>query len=103
MNKDRKYSKYTQSVQSRNKKSKSGQFTPFDLVQDPVHRRTVSSSFNATSRDAWQKAHASRTNPPEVGKYKPKTTAVWAKSKATQIIETPPNYGEERKMAKNLQ
>ena len=102
MGKEKKYSKYTQSIQSRNKKSKSGQFTPFDLVADTLHRRTVSSSFNATSRDAWQKAHASRTNPPEVGKYKPKTSAVWADSKKTVIRETPPNYGQKRKLMQNL-
>ena len=43
-----------------------------DLLKDKNTRRKVTSSFNATSRDAWQDAHASKTGPPDVGKYKPK-------------------------------
>ena len=103
MAKDKKYSKYTQNIQARNKKSKNGQFIPFDLAKDKEHRRTISSSFNATSRDAWQHAHANKTNPPEVGKYKPKTQVIWAKPRATDIRKTPPNEGYERKMRKGLQ
>jgi hypothetical protein len=55
-----------------------------------------SSSFNATSRDAWQIAHASRTNPPEVAKYKPKTSVIYAKEKAT-IIKIDPTQPRKRK------
>lgn len=104
LGKDMMYSKYTSQVQARNKKSKSGQFVPFDLLAtNPTHRRTISSSFNATSRDAWQSAHASKTNPPEVGKYKPKTESVWPDQRIYRIMETPPNEGKERKLRKGLQ
>ena len=86
-----------------NRKTKGGQFIPFEIVKDKEVRKSVSSSFHATSRDAWQSAHASKTNPPEVGKYKPKNSVVWAKSKATVIRKTPPNEGTERKLRQGLQ
>ena len=53
MTKEKKYSKYTQSIMTRNRKTKSGQFIPFEIVKDKESRKCVSSSFHATSRDAW--------------------------------------------------
>ena len=44
----------------------------FEMLKDSKFRRNITSSFNATSRNAWQEAHASKTGPPDVGKYKPK-------------------------------
>lgn len=54
-----------------------GFFVPFNqkFRQDTSNlasARQKSASFGATSREAWQRSHASKTNAPEVGKYKPK-------------------------------
>ena len=65
--------------------------------------RHKSSSFNATSRDAWATAHASKTNPPDVGKYKPKFNQVEKIAPQTQIIKEPRNFGAERILTRDLQ
>ena len=41
-----------------------------------LNTRQKSSCFITSSRDAWARAHASKTNPPEVGKYKPRYSQV---------------------------
>ena len=55
-------------------KTTGGFFVPYHLPNKkkgkaPAHTR--SASFVATSRDAWLSSHANKTNPPEVGKYRP--------------------------------
>ena len=75
------------SVTTHNRTS-GGFFIPFD--QKRKHERNskhaqTTSSFNATSRDAWAKSHASKTNPPEVGKYKPKFSQVEKIAETTVI------------------
>ena len=65
--------------------------------------RNKSSSFNATSRDAWATAHASKTNPPDVGKYKPKFNQVEKIAPSSQIIAEPRNFGNERILTRDLQ
>ena len=67
-----------------------------DMLKDKRFRSRITSSFNATSRDAWQEAHASKTRPPDVGKYKPKYNSVWAPIKDTIMRQTPPNEGKRR-------
>ena len=67
-----------------------------DMLKDKRFRSRITSSFNATSRDAWQEAHASKTRPPDVGKYKPKYNSVWAPIKDTIMRPTPPNEGKKR-------
>ena len=74
-----------------------------DLLKDKNTRRKVTSSFNATSRDAWQDAHASKTGPPDVGKYKPKYGQIWAPIKDTVMRQTPPNEGKIRIERKQVQ
>ena len=44
---------------------------PIDLLKNSQFRRQVQCSFNSTTRANWQQAHASKTNPPRVGKYRP--------------------------------
>ena len=46
--------------------------SPISLLQDKEFRKKVTSSFSATTRENWQLANASKTNPPAVGKYTPK-------------------------------
>ena len=75
----------------------------FELLKDKKFRRNITSSFNASSRNAWQDAHASKTNPPDVGKYKPKFNQIWAPINAPVMRETPPNDGIIRKERKEEQ
>ena len=57
-------------------KTTGGFFVPYYLPpgtskkhKAPAHRK--SASFVSTSREAWTVSHSSKTNPPEVGKYRP--------------------------------
>jgi len=50
--KKQKHSRFSQKVQAANRKL-GHFFVPFDMLADKEHRRVVSSSFNATSREAW--------------------------------------------------
>ena len=65
--------------------------------------KAKSSSFSATSREAWIKSHASKTNPPDVGKYKPKFNQVEKKELYTAIIAPQKNMGQERILNRELQ
>lgn len=62
----------SQGVQNR---TSAGFFIPFkqkfNAKESPCNKNK-SASFCATSREAWLTSHASKTNPPDVGKYKPK-------------------------------
>jgi len=69
---------------------------PFDLLADKDFRREVTSSFCSTSREAWQQAHASRTDPPDFGKYKPKFDTVWKFKKEAVIRNEVENEGAKR-------
>ena len=73
------------------------------MLNDSTHRKNITSSFNATSRNAWQDAHSSKTNPPDIGKYKPHYGHVWAPIKDTFMRQTPPNLGKLRKDRKEEQ
>lgn len=44
---------------------------PIELLKDVEFRKGVQPAFKSTTRDAWQTSHASKTNPPDVGKYTP--------------------------------
>ena len=57
----------------------------------------------APSREAWALAHASKTNSPDVGKYKPKYTHIEKVAPITQIIAEGRNKGSERIMARDIQ
>lgn len=62
----------SQSVQNR---TSAGFFIPFSQkfnAKESPSAKIKSASFSATSREAWMTSHASKTNPPDVGKYKPK-------------------------------
>ena len=79
-----------------------GFFVPFeqkfrnDKKGVPISNRGKSSSFCATSRDLWQQSHASKTNPPEVGKYKPRFSQVEKIAQQPHINVPKINYGAER-------
>ena len=44
---------------------------PIELLKDVEFRKGVQPAFKSTSREQWQTSHASKTNPPDVGKYTP--------------------------------
>lgn len=67
-----------------------------------AHSRQKSASFTATSRDAWATSHASKTNPPDVGKYKPKYSQVEPKGLSAEIRAQPKNEGADRIMQREL-
>ena len=82
-----------------------GFFIPFDQKKkrDDHSSKIKSSSFAATSRDAWATSHASKTNPPEVGKYKPKFSQVEHAGLETVIRKPKVNIGKERIEQRDLQ
>ena len=65
--------------------------------------REKSASFSATSREAWASSHASKTNAPEVGKYKPKFSQIEPKELATVIRAPQKNVGADRILQRELQ
>lgn len=71
-------------------------FNPVDLLKELDIRKQVSVSFKSTSREQWQQAHASKTNPPEVGKYNLKFNQVDAEDKIAVIRDDHPSVGKER-------
>ena len=44
---------------------------PIDLLKDLEFRRSVLPAFKSTTREQWISSHASKTMPPDVGKYTP--------------------------------
>jgi len=66
------------------------------LLKDADFRKKVSSCFNSTGRDEWQDAHASKTDPPDVGKYKPKYNRVWSDERAAVILQEHLHIGQKR-------
>lgn len=58
------------------------------------------SSFLATARDAWQQAHASKTNPPDGNKFNPKYSVVWEQSPTAHMHKQPKNLGTQRILKK---
>ena len=73
-----------------------------DPVQ-PVRRNQSSACFTATSRDGWALSHANKTNPPEVGKYKPRYSQIERKGATTKIVSKSKNTGSERILQRELQ
>jgi hypothetical protein len=69
------------------KKDVSKAFSPIDLLKDLEFRRGVQPAFKSTTRNNWQVAHASKTNPPDVGKYTPKYDALDSDQKATVFVK----------------
>lgn len=69
------------------KKDVSMAFSPIDLLKDLEFRRGVQPAFKSTTRNNWQEAHASKTNPPDVGKYTPKYDALDTDQKATVFVK----------------
>jgi len=57
----------------------------------------------ATERDAWQSAHASKTNPPDALKYRTKPEFIWEKQKETTIYKPVENIGAARIQNKKWQ
>ena len=83
-----------------------GFFVPFKQDLNPKeskHSRQKSFCFAATSRDAWASSHASKTNAPEVGKYKPKFSQVENKSWSQKIVAPQKNVGADRILKRDLQ
>ena len=78
-------------------------FKPIDLLKEPNFRRQVQSCFSSTTRADWQNAHASKTKPPEVGKYKPKYNLVYTKEKAASVAKEHSCVGAIRKQQRNEQ
>ncbi len=62
-------------------------FKPIDLLQDLEFRRGVQPAFKSTTRNHWQEAHASKTNPPDVGKYTPRYDVLDSDKKATSFVK----------------
>lgn len=75
---------------------------PFDLPIKQGNKR-LSSSFLATERDEWQKAHANKTNPPDGLKFSPKYEVIWELPKTFNITKPQPNIGHQRIMEKQWQ
>ena len=61
-----------------------------------------SSSFHATTRNAWQDSHASKTDPPEVAKYTPKYSQVEKIAVKAVIRNIKKNVGQQRIMQREL-
>mgnify|MGYP000055953127 CR=1 FL=1 len=81
-----------------------GFFVPFDLQEEAKKKgHQKSSSFYATSREQWETSHASKTNPPDVGKYKPKFSQVERSAHELTIRPPPFNFGTERIGHRELQ
>jgi hypothetical protein len=78
-------------------------FKPIDLLKESQFRRTVQSCFSSTTRDDWQQAHASKTLPPDVGKYKPKYNYVWSQEKEAAVRQEHSEIGTIRKKTKQEQ
>lgn len=77
-------------------REKRGSFKPIDLLKDAGFRRTVQSCFKSSTRDGRNIAFASHTNPPEVGKYKPKNDIIWRKPKAAKMEREHSHLGSRR-------
>lgn len=60
-------------------------------------------AFKSTTRDAWAKAHASKTNPPEVARYTPKYEALDANKRMVAVPEEHKHEGLRRIHEKTLQ
>ena len=77
---------------------------PFNqkFMADNAKGRQKSASFCAASREAWAVSHASKTNAPEVGKYKPKFSQVEKKSLETTLYAPQKNSGAERILKREL-
>jgi len=92
---------HSQAMPNRTSTGNAGFFVPFDQKlrnknKDVVVNHMKSASFSATSREAWQTSHASKTNAPEVGKYKPKFNQVEKIGIQHHIIAPRKNIGQER-------
>lgn len=57
----------------------------------------------ATERDAWQTAHASKTNSPDGLKYRTKPEYCWESTKKTKIYKPVENVGATRILNKEWQ
>lgn len=92
--------KHSLSIQNTNRRQ--GSFVPFDL---PVKegKKKLSSSFLATEREAWQQAHANKTNPPDGLKFRPKYEVIWELPKTFNIHKPQPNIGQKRILEKQWQ
>lgn len=77
--------------------------TPLSLLQNKEFRKTVTSSFSSTTRENWQQANASKTNPPAVGKYTPKYDAIKNKPQEAVIRDIKFNEGADRVSRKNME
>jgi hypothetical protein len=49
---------------------------PIDLLAYPNVRKKISASFNATTRDGYNEAHATKPSLGELGKYRPRHHAI---------------------------
>lgn len=77
-------------------------FIHFDM---PSKTKPIKASpaFMSTSRDAWDKAHASRTNPPDGLKFRPKYDFIWEAARRVKIHKPQENVGKKRILEKNWQ
>lgn len=71
-------------------------FKPIDLLKDVEFRKQVQSAFKSTTREQWNQARVSKTQPPEVGKYKPKYNQLDNNLKAAAIHKEHSHTGKTR-------
>jgi len=76
---------------------------PIDLLKDIEFRRGVQPAFKSTTRDNWQQAHASKTNPPDVAKYTPIYRYLDSDPKAAVVRDEHLHIGAKRMLEKEEQ
>ena len=70
------------------------------MLKDLEFRRGVQPAFKSTTRELWQSSHASKTNPPDVGKYTPHYTHIDADKRMAAVLDEHKHIGMQRIMEK---
>ncbi len=69
---------------------------PIDYLKDKDFRRTVTASFNSTTKEVWKAARMPKTSAPDVGYYNPSFNQLEPHKKVAAIAELRESEGSMR-------